>query len=250
MRARSREAEQGDPAARRALLRERLRAGQVGDAQLRLAAFLGDAAAADVIEAPPATSDLSGWLEPMRGWDLPTCARAAHAAAALLLPIWEACGGGASVVRTLEDLSRWVRCPCRKHQDDVGASLDVLRSASITAGGPGVAVNAGRAADCALRAAVLSQWSPGDWHGSAAREVLLRAAQVPADVIEAGSAWAECPCDDHARTLLAVLRAVPVATEGRWPGEDQVRRAVRDALVPWLLGDGDPLEPRARRRGV
>lgn len=240
MRALARSAEQGDPGARRQLLLERLRAGQVTEDRLRLAAFLGDPAAADAAGAATGGEDLAGWFAAITAWEPAACARAALAAAALVEPVWAAAGGGPAVTRALEALRAWTDCPCPAHADAVAAARMDLRTAGIGGAHPRLAAHAGRAAHCADLAAQLSE--PGATLAAPTHEALSRAAQVPPDVIDAAVAWRACPCEAHRREVVTACPAPGGDTLGdyllrlRGGGSARVRAAVRDAVVPWALG--------------
>ncbi len=243
MRALTRRAEQGDPGARRQLLAERLRAGQVTEGRLRLAAFLGDAAAADAAGARVGAEDLAAWFAAITAWEPGACARAALAAAALVEPVWAVAGGGPAVERTLEALREWTERPCPAHADAVAVARLDLRAAGIGGAHPRLAAHAGRAAHCADLAAQLAD---PDVTGAAlaapTHEALSRAAQVPPEVIDAAAAWRSCPCDAHRRAVLQACPAPGGDTLGdyllrlRGAGSARVRQAVREAVVPWALG--------------
>lgn len=242
MRALARSAEQGDPGARRLLLLERLRAGQVTEGRLRLAAFLGDAAAADATGAGVGSEDLAAWFAAITAWEPAACARAALAAAALIEPVWAAAGGGPAVERVLEALRAWTACPCQAHADAAALARADLRAAGIGGAHPRLAAHAGRAAHCADLAAQLVDRTGAHAIAACTHEALSRAAQVPPEVIDAALAWRACPCEAHRRAVVQACPSPGGDTLGdyllrlRGAGSARVRAAVREAVVPWALG--------------
>jgi hypothetical protein len=122
----TREVATGDAGARARLLAERLRAGDLGEDRLRLAAHLGDPAAAAALGRElllPPTITITRWVrglaEPSRGgawpvWAREAYVRAAAAAGRIVLPGLDpalAERGRAAV----DALDAWVRCPCDEH---------------------------------------------------------------------------------------------------------------------------------------
>jgi hypothetical protein len=211
-----RQAAQGDLQAQGRLLLERVRAGDLDPDGLRLAAYLGDPGAREALgaDAPAAPPDLGDW-------------------AVGIAPS----GAGARDPWTREALAR-------------------------------VAAAAARAA--------LPAWEeqhPND--------------RLPRRTVEAIEEWILCPCEDHAEAalhcsrstreeegtgwlerilealppreaLLAVQRAarIPlspaampsvVMCAARATSEETIRAAIREALLPWALGLGDPLRARVGR---
>jgi len=83
--------EAGDRPAAVRLLRERLRSGDLDPERLALLAYVGDEVAAEALgeAAPRPSRDLESWLRGLARWGRPAFARAATAAARLVLPFWE-----------------------------------------------------------------------------------------------------------------------------------------------------------------
>jgi len=171
-----------DPAARARLLRERVRAGVLTERQLRLAATLGDAAAAEACgrpALPPPEDDraLLAWLVRVEAFGPAACARVLLAASAVDP---ERIERDASLVAARAD---WQRAATE-------ASPEAARS--LLEGREGLAE---------VRRAV--------W------DACYRAYGGPAPEVLSPATWRE-----------AAARVVA---------------AVRAAVVPWALGEGDPL---------
>lgn len=200
-----------DPAARAALLTARLRAGDLPEDRLRLAAHLGDPAALEVLgAAPPASSSIGRWVHGLAPWSADdgwpawaaeAYARAAAAAAAAVLPCLERDPEQAAAAgRAVAAMDAWLACPCDAHARAV-----------VAAGTPFEHVPAGPAALFAGRARRFAEGA------------LARMCGVP--LLE-GPARASA-------TEAATSAARATST-------DVVRAAIRDALVPWALLAAEP----------
>lgn len=205
-----REAAAGDLAAASALLAERLRAGDLPEDRLRLAAHLGDPAAAQALGreplAPP-TITVSRWVrglsERREGawapWAREAFARAAAAAARNTLGCFRD-DARAAAARGVEALEAWIACPCDEHARAAAAA-----GSRVVLAPPGPA---GLFAARGLRFA-----------GPA----VYRATTVPLSAVPANATAGEVAMD-----------------AARATSPEAVRAAVRDALVPWALGMEPP----------
>ena len=83
----------------------------------------------------------------------------------------------------------------------------------------------------------------------------LRAALMAARACESvqllGAARAQVPPADRTLARGALRNAADHARRvSREIGTKETREAIRDALVPWALGDGDPVGSRVTKRGI
>jgi hypothetical protein len=187
-------------------LSELLDAGELPASRLRLAAHLGDPAAAQTLGAgaPPSPERWTAWREGVEEHGgVPACRRAALALArATLRPYAEAKPGDLSLEKALAKASDQVACPCPPHRlaaDEARRGLVVPR---------------------ASQAKGASYWSPK------AVEAALRAATSQ---------------DPSIYLITAVHAAEAVRRSDR-----RLRREVRDEVVPWALGRHDPLAPNGQ----
>jgi hypothetical protein len=135
-----REAE-ADPAALVRLLRERLRAGALSEQDLRLAAYLGHAPAAEAIGErpfPPGVRDLQARLIGLYEFGLEAALRAQVALARAFMPQFEADRpGDRRPHEALEAVEAWIACPCEEHGAPCvlasGAALEAARTATHSA---------------------------------------------------------------------------------------------------------------------
>lgn len=233
-----RAASTGDPAARVALLRARVRAGTLSQERLELAAYVGDADARAALGRCCAKHDalerrglgmtrhycaedpLAPWVRGLSRWGAEVRARGVTAAARAALEAW--CDSSLLSGQTNLHAKR------------------VEATAALTGRG-----YCGR---CTTR-------TPGY--------------ERPGDAVEAAEAWLACPCDDHASAAMAAYAcwdppgnantmaffgaAYLAGTCGEPPfrgdyeaeqvtfaaarhaGEPSVREAIRTALVQWAL---------------
>lgn len=206
------------------LLLARVRVGRLDERRLRLAAYVGDAAARLALRwSAPDLAPLRTWLADLRPWGPEVAARAALAAVRHATA-WRGAPGLDVDPPVLEPAltcaAAWLARA--DHPDD--EALDLARAAEAAAlrlGAPSAAEASARAR-CAAEAVVLAVRAvhalirPDSWPA----EVALRARDL---------------------TLLAVAgeRAAAVA------GEEAVRAAVRDDLRAWALDGPDRRESRA-----
>ncbi|MCO5170393.1 MAG: hypothetical protein M9894_28995 [Planctomycetes bacterium] len=195
-----------DPAARAALLCARLRAGDLPEDRLRLAAHLGDPAALEVLGAAPPTPSLGRWVHGLApwsqedGWPAWAAEAYARAAAAAAAAVVTPClardpDQAQAAARALAAMDAWLACPCDAHARAV-----------VAAGAPFQPARAGPAALFAGRVRRLAEGA------------LARMCGVP---------LVEGP---------ARATATEVATTAaRATSADAVRERVREALVPWAL---------------
>jgi hypothetical protein len=191
-----------------ALVQERLRTGVIVDRRLRLAAALGREAAGTLVREPPALDALVVRRRlPSEGearWAWTTCADPPRA--------WR---HGREALRRVGlaaarcALARW---DVHELADDALALLPVVRD-----GRP----------EAAARAVT---------------ERTLERLQVGAGDRGALTALYELAHGLAGTRPLEAALAASVAAAMNAAGEAEVRAAVRDALAPWLLGHGDPLE--------
>lgn len=221
-----REALSGDAAAQVRVLVARLRAGETTRARLRVAAALGDAAAAAAVGG---SGDLYAAL---RAADAASVLRLALAAAGEVLPLWlrlhpEREEGVVDPAATLEALRAAVRCPCAEHT----RAVPTLRLGSFR--------------DLYAEDPPLPERPLGpslEYAADAAAQACLVAAFVarPADAAARASA-AAVACVAH--VLQLARRAVQEALGGA--DEEEARAVLRAAaqreVLPWLLGEADPL---------
>jgi len=210
-----------------ALLRERVRAGELSEARARLAAALGEPAARE--------------LEP----------DARDPAAALADADREAQLRGLVAVAHRERVALRRRAPAphtrRAREDAYEAEL-------------------APAAERALRAVEAWAVAPGTGGGQVAARLADLTASLDAEGRSSGWFGLPSPRQDavraHAEAVARLARAALDEASARHLdaasgplrellGEDALRVALRAELLPWLLGDGDPLAERvARRRGA
>jgi hypothetical protein len=121
-----RQVEAGDVSARARLLAARLRAGELDEQRLRLAAHAGDR---DVVVVLPDTRHTHATSCDWCLWPYGKAPSvvAAAAAARLLVPVWERLGDLSSV-RAVVAAEAWVACPCepcRKNAASIAAEIEV-----------------------------------------------------------------------------------------------------------------------------
>lgn len=218
-------AERGEDRAR--AMHERLRVGQITQERIALAAYLGDEAARRVMPYRDAggvpgswlcvnNRVLSDWTRGLAQWGQAICVRAVVAAALVALPYisrsdyaggcpctflgCRRCYARRAILAAAEN---WLACPCEEHReacDSLGPLSDPFQ---------------------AMISCIVLWGKPGTHsagNGIAAATVALESFAIlltPGDP----DIWDD-PCTD---------------TRGR----DRVRQAVRDALVPWALGEGE-----------
>jgi hypothetical protein len=105
----------GDESARSTLLRQRVRAGALTLSDLELAAYLGDAAAADAAEAPTVEREFDEWIRGLGRWGPTTQVRAGVALGRALLEERKVLPGApeAGIVEALGEAEAWCDDPTR-----------------------------------------------------------------------------------------------------------------------------------------
>lgn len=269
-----RRASQGDPQARAEVLRARLRAGELARDALRLAAHLGEAAAAAALEEPLAASEatpLREWALSLRGWGQQAFLLGSVAALRAAAAGAPAAPAAAATAR-LDALAAWGRCPCPAHLRAAHDALSVLAEPNV---GQTLAARANPAewavvsAARALARELDPTWEPealvptriGQHEPGAARVVqLLRDADVLVEPRARGAHLELAIADDGRLGLTSLVRLLaPIAALEPAPllralrrvagrstllafaaeragGEDQVRAAITTELLPWALG--------------
>lgn len=182
---------------------ERLRTGELSLERARLAAHLGEPAAREALGLDDEPADPGGqraWAVALGSWRGQVAARAALAAARLVLPVFDrGLNPDPRPRRALRAAELCVVCPCDGHT---------------------------------ARAAAAGEHAEAVAHDDAGTAVweAVRATLGPASEV------------------LGALEAAVVAA-GRVTSVVAVRAAIREALVPWALGYGDPVQMRIARRG-
>jgi hypothetical protein len=125
-----RRAQAGDLEAQARLLRERLRAGDLTQGRLELAAYLGHEPARVALgpTAPDEPADLNALAGGLQKWGPPAVLRAVAAATRSFVdqandtPRTRESSIRAALA-SLDALDRWVECPCAEHQQALQATL-------------------------------------------------------------------------------------------------------------------------------
>ncbi|MCO5166489.1 MAG: hypothetical protein M9894_09005 [Planctomycetes bacterium] len=164
---------------------ERLRAGEVEPEQVLLAAHLGDAGAREALglEGDPAAPGQRAWTTALGAWRGPVPARAALAAARLVLPVFDrGLNPDPRPRRALRAGEAQVVCPCAAHAQRAAAAAE--QADALASDDAGTAVWAAVQATCAtgdealplLESAVVSA---GRVAGVVAVRAAVRDALVP-----------------------------------------------------------------------
>lgn len=153
-----------DPAAETRLLRERLRAGTLTEQDLRLAAYLGHAPAAEAIGErpfPPGVRDLQARLIGLYDHGLEAALRAQVALARTFLPQFEAeRPGDRRPHAALEAVEAWISCPCEEHAGPCVLASEPALEAARTATRSAASVYGARIAAMAAAQAFQANASP------------------------------------------------------------------------------------------
>jgi hypothetical protein len=206
-----------DPEAGARLLAERLRAGTLDRERLRLAAYVGDAAARLLVETEP-EPDLRRWAGGLREWGPEPCARAAVVAARLALVGWESWEPGSlepgrvlcdALESAIESRQRLDESLHRSAHESAANALDrtAQHLASLEAEHGLVLTRAWRAHRCGL--------------------AMLTAAQWVVDPLRHVAACADGKRRDIGWAVWEVADALADATG--------VRAAIRVDMAPWAL---------------
>lgn len=231
---------QGDAEAEPALLLERVRQGLLDPARLELAAYLGHPPARQALleRAPEASGDLEAWVRGLADWGPGAWVRAAVAAARLVLPSWEQRGlEDTSPQEALAAAQAWLREPTAERAQEAHACaelaqgvLEALNELAHTVSFEDhfvLMAEVFRETRAAVQAALSAAVEP---ERGATHAVLAAVAA------RERSALVGAPPMLH-------LRAAQVGRLGELPelntqeASDEVRAAVRAALLPWALGD-------------
>ncbi len=220
-RALERQAALADPAARVALLRERQRAGALTPERLRLAAALG---APEARALAPDAGDLlaSGrplaWFDALDAADEEAGLRARFAVAWALEPRWSAWASGRDV----------------RFRPFAGLAAQTLRAgAALWLQGPGFEAAAESRSEQAYEVAhAAASEHPGLSAPTAAAAALQAAARAAEAALALRTGQGEPPTPAH------LLADDPGALA-------LAREALAAEVIPWALGDGDPLRERA-----
>lgn len=195
----AREAAGGDVEARGRWLAERLRLRVTSRNDLELAAWLGDAGARLALGAPPdAEDDFGRWLEGIAVAAPEAALRGAGPAVELAFEL--APTSDAATAQAVAEAVAWERCPCDAHAAPVGRALR-------------------RATDPLARAET----------GPRLARLLLELTAVRAQLVPRRYE------DGTSIVLLAVQHAA--STVGQDVARRRLRQQLRDALVPWVLGE-------------
>lgn len=201
----------GDVDARARLLRQRVRLGRLGAERLALAARLGDGAARLAGGRSSSRSAgeqaLGAWVAGLRpptgdGWPADArdvYARVALGAARAVLPVWtRRRPADPRAARAVEALARWIEHPCPRHAEAAGEAGLAVEAVAPTALERLVSLGRLREAQLALQRAAWTPLAP-----------------------EPG----------------ATAAASAAACAARATSAEAVRTAVREALLPWALGE-------------
>jgi hypothetical protein len=229
---------------------ERLRVGEVTSERLQLAAYLGHAASREVVgtvvpgtvEAFQAKASLpktpSGskehWEMPFKRWGLGLLAWGETTVVRMLLaflwrslPLWDTLREAQDFVEPLvaaEAFEDWVLCPCPKHLDDVVRLKGPLSNISDELDGYGAG-------------------SGLVWQEIVILQFLERIAAT-----DDAATWLNQGLSAAYWSHVASLGRGPLAQDA--PSWEPLRTVVVEALLPWALGQGDPIrDRRAARRG-
>jgi hypothetical protein len=226
-----RDAAQGDVEARARLLAARLRQGEADADRLRLAALLGDEAAAAAVETE---GDL---YEALLACGKQAAVRLALASARLVLPLWfrlhpELEAEGPDPLRWLDAAAEFARCPCEEHAT-ADAIFHSARPPNLYTENPPIderplGPSLEYAADAAAQAAFLAAVSASP-----------RAPEGVKTGLPVGKIAAHYASSALKLSRRAAQEALGGAGEARARG--LLREAARIEVVPWLLGEDDPL---------
>lgn len=209
--------ESGALADRADYLREQVRFGELEAERLRLAWFLGAPAAALALEttpAPPAPPEIGAWVEAVGTCGLEALRRLAIAAADHAARLSTSSG---IPPRALSAAERQVLAPSEEHE------RAALREAAALRELP----------DFPMR-------TPSD---------VAQAAEQAARAAVASSSQQALSCAlSAARAARAALDRWP-ALPSEPPSERRLQAAIARELLPWALGEADPLRARAAQRG-
>ena len=231
------------------VLLARQEAGLLAPERLAAAAALGDPAARQALEAgPPGPPDLLAALTPVIRLGQEACVRAALAAARAVLPAFEErLASEPRPRRALAAAEAWLLCPCEPHAaeaaraaeaawllcDQGGRQQDPILAVTwaqsfpdpaLSLSAAAVASAAGAAAfACRAREPIVAEWA-------------VQAAESAAESLGAarlGPRAAAAAAAGGGRTAGMALAAL------RGQGAEAILEAVREELVPWLLGPGE-----------
>lgn len=196
-------------------LRERLARGQIGPAEVQLAALLGDPVALNMCPAAPPEepTDLKTWVERIQAHATARPEKELHVRMAIAGAerdaVWTAQQADyvrgrpdavARIRRTLHAIEDWALCPCDDHVERIAPALAEIHQDPFT-----------------------------------------ESARFAALAVTCGTTWAP-----KWGTARAYARRAIVAAGAGLPR--LVLPAVRAEVVPWVLGLGDPVRDRVLAR--
>jgi len=223
-----REARDGDPAQRARYLLECVRAGRFERGRLQLAAYLGDPGARQALgeDAPIIPRDLALWIDGLAAWEnVEVVARSCAALCRMTVEFWrdmdptDECGALSLLTR----FEVWILAPCEVTNERlIAAAVPVWQTQRETKLPP-----LGAATTALLASASLARDE-----GRALKKLLW-------EELGQGLQTQRLLTDPARRAAIAVRECL-----GRSMGPDPdaaIRAAIARELIPWVLGEGDPL---------
>lgn len=216
-----REAASGDVEAKAKLLLGRVRIGDLTEERLRLAAHLGDEASWDALAGNVSgAEDLEEWVWALHEFGAIPLVRGLLAAARQARPPWYL-----KENPRIAAVESWAVCPCENHADQ---AYTQARSSAPSFRARGFGMSGGVTRFLALAPAAMEE-------GETGREYRRHlATSLLGSVLRAASG---VPTDENWHRQL----------KGRTTPEC-IRGAIRDELVPWVLGERDPVKERVEAR--
>jgi hypothetical protein len=195
---------------------ERMRVGDLPRRRLELAAYCGHAAALLVLGGEPPSLELVPWIEGIDRWGKEAYVRGLVAMAEASFHLWKepeaprprrrrsvqpaSPNGQVLLQRALDAARAWLQCPCAHHEKIAAEAEEASREVSYTPALGATTPEAVAAATAAIAAA-----------GTAG---------IPENEANPVSIWS-CIVAEHLKPIL---------------GEDHVRGAICNALIPWTVG--------------
>lgn len=214
----------GDAEARARLLVARMRAGKVCVNRFKLAASLGDVDAFLLLdelgEPAPDLLDLGGDLSEL-SWSDEVRSRIVVAAVRAALPLYDFVREDRSPRQSLAATVAWIQCPCEEH-------VALAQEAAV-----------------ALRVSLSTLTELIAGSADLQRGHDLFAAQCVARACHEAALLPSSPNLHTHDALLQTLYALSAPSQAKPPRQEDarewLRRAVAAEVVPWALGDADPL---------
>jgi hypothetical protein len=263
-----------DPAAASRLLLERVRSGELDEERLRLAAWLGDPAAAAACRVDP-PDDLAGWVVAVADWGQQAFVRLQVAALRAACRVHADVTSRAAAEVLVDALDAWTQDPSPQTRGPVLTLMETQLAPNV---GQTLAQRRNPSDWVIVGAAQVASRSVGQsWVACAVVPTLLAADTDPARlegitghfadqgaivtwrptgerlelvvhdcgrIGSSGITKAMMPLvDGDPLELMARLRPVrerasPMVYAARVAGDAEVRQAIREALVPWALASG------------